>query len=51
MYDNVKNVNITYHIKKKRFLPLISGHQYTPYFPMAPPKWAPNEIFRTFGYE
>ena len=21
MYDNVKNVNITYHIKKKRFLP------------------------------
>jgi hypothetical protein len=20
MYDNVKNVNITYHIKKKRFL-------------------------------
>jgi hypothetical protein len=22
MYDNVKNVKITYHIKKKRFLPL-----------------------------
>jgi hypothetical protein len=21
MYDNVKNVTITYHIKKKRFLP------------------------------
>jgi hypothetical protein len=21
MYDNVKNVNNTYHIKKKRFLP------------------------------
>jgi hypothetical protein len=21
MYDNVKNVNITYHINKKRFLP------------------------------
>jgi hypothetical protein len=23
MYDNVKNVNITYHIKKKRFLPFM----------------------------
>jgi hypothetical protein len=23
MYDNVKNVKITYHIKKKRFLPFM----------------------------
>jgi hypothetical protein len=23
MYDNVNNVNITYHIKKKRFLPFM----------------------------
>jgi len=23
MYDNVQNVNITYHTKKKRFLPFM----------------------------
>jgi hypothetical protein len=27
MYDNVENVKITYHIKKKRFLPFMGFHR------------------------